>query len=743
MTAQTQIDRQAPTMRLQLDEGDLDVRALWMSIWRRKWAVIAMVLAVTMIAGLYAMSLTPIYRAASSLLIDDKSAKVLSIEQIYGVEGGGAEYMQTQIELLQSRALAERVVRKLSLAEHPLFDPRQQAEPSKLSQLLGGFDISSILPITLPKDLAAADETSEEQIVEQVTSALMSSIGVMPKGKSQVILVQVDLADPVLAAQIANALAEGYIESQLEGNMEMSMNASNWMNGRLGELQQKLKDSENKLQRFREAENLVDVQGVTTISAAELSATGDRMIDARRARAEAESQYRQVQAMKGAGWEKVATVPAVLGNPLIQQFRTAEAKAQARVDEVSRRYGKRHPEMIAANTELAAAQAALKAQVEQVVAGIESSYQLAVANEGSLRSSFEAKKGQIQDISRKEFQLRELEREVEANRSLYDTFMTRLKETTATADLESVNARIVDRAVTPKIPVKPQKSVIVAVAGLLGLFIAVGLCLLLESLNNTFKAPEQVESKLNLPVFGILPKVAKLERKDLAHLFTSDKHKTFSESIRTIRTGMALASISHPHKVIVVTSSVPGEGKSTVSANIAYAFGQMEKVLLIDADLRRPTMARNFDFPVGAMGLANLIAGNATLEDVIREVDGIHMMCAGTVPPNPLEMLSSPRFTKLIEALRSKFDRIIIDSPPTQAVSDAIVLGTQADSLIYVIKSAATPIPLVERGIGQLLQSNAPVNGIVLNQVDVNKGKKYGYNYGGYYDYYGYSKANG
>lgn len=730
-------------MRLQLDEGDLDVRALWMSIWRRKWAVIAMVLAVTMIAGLYAMSLTPIYRAASSLLIDDKSAKVLSIEQIYGVEGGGAEYMQTQIELLQSRALAERVVRKLSLAEHPLFDPRQQAEPSKLSQLLGGFDISSILPITLPKDLAAADETSEEQIVEQVTSALMSSIGVMPKGKSQVILVQVDLADPVLAAQIANALAEGYIESQLEGNMEMSMNASNWMNGRLGELQQKLKDSENKLQRFREAENLVDVQGVTTISAAELSATGDRMIDARRARAEAESQYRQVQAMKGAGWEKVATVPAVLGNPLIQQFRTAEAKAQARVDEVSRRYGKRHPEMIAANTELAAAQAALKAQVEQVVAGIESSYQLAVANEGSLRSSFEAKKGQIQDISRKEFQLRELEREVEANRSLYDTFMTRLKETTATADLESVNARIVDRAVTPKIPVKPQKSVIVAVAGLLGLFIAVGLCLLLESLNNTFKAPEQVESKLNLPVFGILPKVAKLERKDLAHLFTSDKHKTFSESIRTIRTGMALASISHPHKVIVVTSSVPGEGKSTVSANIAYAFGQMEKVLLIDADLRRPTMARNFDFPVGAMGLANLIAGNATLEDVIREVDGIHMMCAGTVPPNPLEMLSSPRFTKLIEALRSKFDRIIIDSPPTQAVSDAIVLGTQADSLIYVIKSAATPIPLVERGIGQLLQSNAPVNGIVLNQVDVNKGKKYGYNYGGYYDYYGYSKANG
>lgn len=745
MTSQANLpDRPLPPAVAQETDDEIDLLKLWQTIWRRKWGIASLVLVVTLVTALVVLTLTPIYRASSSLLIEDKAAKVLSIEQIYGSEGTGSEYLQTQIELLRSRALAERVVRELNLTTHREFDPRQQPEPMiDVRGLFAALDIRKLLPVTLPEDVAEEEADPEAQLFDEVVDTFMERVAVYPAGKSLLVRISVSMADARMAARAANALADGFIESQLEAKMDMSMSASSWMNGRLGELQQKLKDSEDKLQRFREAENLVDVKGVTTISAAELSATGDRMIDARRARAEAESQYRQVQAMKGAGWEKVATVPAVLGNPLIQQFRTAEAKAQARVDEVSRRYGKRHPEMIAANTELAAAQAALKAQVEQVVAGIESSYQLAVANEGSLRSSFEAKKGQIQDISRKEFQLRELEREVEANRSLYDTFMTRLKETTATADLESVNARVVDRAVVPKEPVKPKKSLIVVVAAMLSLFVGVGLALLLDFLNNTFKAPEQVESKLNLPVFGILPKIAKLERKDLAHLFTSDKHKTFSESIRTIRTGMALASISHPHKVIVVTSSVPGEGKSTVSANIAYAFGQMEKVLLIDADLRRPTMARNFDFPVGAMGLANLIAGNATLEDVIREVDGIHMMCAGTVPPNPLEMLSSPRFAKLIEALRSKFDRIIIDSPPTQAVSDAIVLGTQADSLIYVIKSAATPIPLVERGIGQLLQSNAPVNGIVLNQVDVNKGKKYGYNYGGYYDYYGYSKANG
>lgn len=742
MTTTAAIEKHLPPVRTEQDDGDMDVKELWLNIWRRKWAILTLIFVVTMVAALYAYSLTPIYRAASSLLIEDKAAKVVSIEQIYGIEGGGAEYLQTQMELLKSRALAERVVKKLNLTTHPEFDPRQQEAPRfDISKLLGSLDIRQWLPVTMPEDLAVS-APSEEQILELVTSNLMGRINVMPKGKSQLILVEVEMADPRLAAQVANAVAEGYIESQLEANMEMTMQASTWMNSRLGELQTKLRESEERLQQFREAENLVDVQGVTTISAAELSLTGDRMIGARSARVEAESQYRQVQAMKGQGWQKVATVPAVLGNPLIQQFRTAEAKAQARVDEMSRRYGKRHPEMIAAQTELAAAQASLKAQVEQVVAGIESAYQLAIANEGALQASFNANKDKIQTISRKEFKLRELEREVEANRALYDTFMTRLKETTATSDLQSANVRIVDRAVTPKVPVRPSKSTIIAVAGLLALFIGVGLALLLDFLNNTFKSTEQVEGKLNLPVFGILPKLGKVERKDMAHLFTADKHKAFSESIRTIRTGMALSSISHPHKVVVVTSSVPGEGKSTVSANIAFAFGQMEKVLLIDADLRRPILAKNFEFPVGALGLANFIAGNASLEEVIREVDGIHMMCAGTVPPNPLEMLGSPRFAKMIEVLRQKFDRIIIDSPPTQAVSDAIVLATQADSLVYVIKSAATAIPLVERGIGQLLQNNAPVNGVILNQVDIAKGKKYGYHYGGYYDYYGYSKTS-
>ncbi|MCC6076907.1 GumC family protein [Pseudomonas sp. GCM10022188] len=733
-------ERNLIAQRADEDDNDIDLLQLWQTIWRRKWSIITLVLVVMMVAVLSVLSITPVYRAGATLLIEQQAAKVVSIEQVYGLEGTGNEYLQTQFEMLKSRALAERVVKQLNLTTHPEFDPRQQPEPLiDIAGLLANFNLNQVVPATLPEDLEEGVDPTEAQIFDEVTKEFMEHISVAPQGKSQLVRVEVEMEDARMATKAANALANGFIESQMEATMEMSMTATNWMNTRLTELRDTLKQAEDRLQAFREKENLVDVDGVATISAAELSQTGDRMIDARRQRAEAESMYRQVQASRGGGWEKLATIPAVLGDPLIQQFKANQAKAQAKVDELGKRYGARHPTMEAARTELAAASASLRGQVEQVVAGIERNYQLAMANENSLQASFNANKSQIQDISRKEFKLRELQREVDANRALYDTFMTRLKETTATADLESANARVVDKAVLPTEPVKPKKALIVAIAGMLALFAGVGLTLLLEMLNNTFKGTEEIENKLNLPVLGILPLIKNKERAEVAHLFTDNKERSFSESIRTIRTGVVLSGMEEPHKILVITSSIPGEGKSTVAANLAAALGQMEKVLLIDADMRRPTMAKNFGFPVGTPGLANLIAGTAKLDECVKHVDGIDMLSAGAVPPNPLELLSSPRFAKVVEFMRTKYDRIVIDSPPTQAVSDALVLATHANALLYVVKSESTAIPLVQKGVGQLLQNNAPVTGIILNQVDIKKAQKQGYSYGGYYDYYGYS----
>ncbi|KIP87849.1 MULTISPECIES: polysaccharide biosynthesis tyrosine autokinase [Pseudomonas] len=721
------------------DSDYIDLRRIWNAIWMRKWAIVLFVVVITLVTALAVSRMTPVYRAVSTVMIETKGTQLVSFQQVYDTTGAVNEYLQTQLGLIKSRGVAEKVVRELNLTEHPDFDPRQQPKPLIN---VGGFvrSVQGMLSVTgLVDEPEPATPMTEAELLDIVTKMLMDRTSIWVEGKSQLVSISVELPDRLTAAQIANSLASNYIDSQLEAQMEMSLSATTWMNTRLTELRSSLQEAENRLQAYREAEGLVDVNGVATISNNELSLTGDRMIDARRQRAEAESQFRQVESMGSTDWRRLSSVPAVLGNPLIQQFKAEEARARAKVEELSRRYGERHPAMAAAKSDLSAASASLRAQVEQVVASIERNYQLAVANENSLNASFNKNKEQIQDISRKEFKVRELTRDVESNRSLYETFMTRLRETAATQDVNSSNARIIDQAIAPIQAAAPNKKLLIVLAAGLALIFGIALAVIRDILNNTFKSADDVENKLNLPVLGIVPLISTNTKYTAAHLFEHGEDARFCESIRTIRTSLMLADTSRSQKVLVVTSSSPGEGKSTLVANMAFALSQLQRVLLIDADLRRPTLAKSFDFPVGTPGLANLITGSAKVEDCIHNMgNNLDMLPAGAVPPNPLELLASPRFAKFLEMIKERYDHIIIDSPPSQAVSDASLLSTFADSVIYVIKSEATSIPLAQRGVGHLLQSGASVMGVVLNQVDVEKAARSG-DYSGYYDHYGYS----
>ncbi len=710
------------------DDSDfIDLKKIWHAVWSRKWGIVLLVAVVAVLTAVLLSRMTPIYKAVASVIIEVKGTPVVSFQPA-NAPTEVSEYLQTQLSLIQSRGVAEKVVRDLELTEHPEFDLRQQPGPL--------IDIGGMLDAIMGEE---PEPLTEAQIMDHATQVFMDRTTVWVEGKSQLVYLSVAMADKLMAAQAANHLATSYIEAQLEAKVEMSMTAASWMNTRLVDLRQNLKDSEDRLQAYLDAEGLVDMDGVGTISANELSLTGDRMIDARRQRAEAESQFRQVESMRDQGWERLASVPAVLGHPLIQQFKADRAHARSRVEDLSRRYGDRHPAMQSARSDLNAATASLRQQVEQVVASIERSYQLAVANENSLRASFNDNKEQIQDISRKEFKVRDLQREVEANRALYDTFMTRLQETTATSDLSSTNARIVDEAIPPAQASEPNTRLFMVVALFLALVVGIAQAIIREILDNTFKSSDEVETKLNLPVMGIVPQVPRNLRKQVSHLFQRNEEKRFCEAIRTIRTNITLTEGNQPRQVLVVTSTTPGEGKSSVSANLAFAMGQLNRVLLIDADLRRATLDQTFEFAPGTPGLANLIGGNAKLDDCIRSVGNVDMISAGTVPSNPLELLSSPRFAKLLEAVKGRYDRIIIDSPPSQAVSDAAVLSILADAVIYVIKSESTLIPHAQKGVAQLLQSNAPVAGVVLNHVDVEKAKRNG-QFRGYYDHYGYSE---
>ncbi|GKT11816.1 MAG: polysaccharide biosynthesis transport protein [Thiomicrorhabdus sp.] len=717
----------------------IDLLPLFKMVWQKKWSIISIVFAVMLLAVLIVLNIIPTYRATATLLIEQKQSQVVSIEQVYGLDGGSSEYLQTQFELLKSRALAERVVKALNLTTHKEFDPRQQDAPLiDIKSLLSDFSITDLLPGTTPSDMADDKALTEAEILDVVVRQFMKQVTISPLKKSQLVKISVEMHDPVLAALAANKMGEHYIKSQFEAAIEISNTATNWMTERVEELRNVLQQSEDKLQAFKDREQLIDVNGITTVSAKELAAISERLVEARGDLSKAKSQYQQVQSISSDEWQKLASIPAVLKHPLIQTFKAEEARAKAKVEELSKRYGRLHPDMMAAASDLTAARSSLKTQVEQIVAGIASDYQIAKTSVRSLKRSVSDNKAEIRSISRREYQLRAFQREVSSNRVLYETFMNRLKETSATVDLQVTNARVVDPAVTPVEAAKPKKGLIVVISGLLAGMFAVFLTLLLNALNNTFKSIEEIETKLNLPVLGIVPQIKLKAGENASQLYHESTDRMFTESLKTIRTGVILSGIDHSQKIILITSSLPKEGKSTVAINLADALGEMEKVLLIEADMRRPTVAKNLKLPAGTPGLANLIAGTVTVEEATLSLyGGIDTIIAGVVPPNPLELLSSPKFKALIQQLSEKYDRIIIDSAPVHAVSDAFILSQLADGIIYVVRSESTHKPQVVKGVGQLLQHNVPIKGIVLSQVDLEKAKKNSDAYGGYYEYYG------
>ncbi|WP_433897819.1 GumC family protein [Pseudomonas sp. PSE1(2024)] len=742
------------------DKDTLDLLNLWRVIWRAKWSIGWLVLLSCALAAAVVSSITPQYIGSTTLLFNDKTPPLMSFQQVKDSGGNATDYLQTQQALLQSRDLAERAVKKLGLTTHPVTDPRQQPKPwFAPRQWLANLDLDQWIPglgrFLPPKK----EELTEAEVFNQVTQNLMLHTSVKFVGKSQLLEIEVELPDPVLAAAAANALAQGFTDSQLDTSEKSSQTTTAWMNTRLIKLRDNLRAAEKKLQGYREEQGLVDVGGVATISANELEMTGNRMVDARRNRAEAESEYRQAKALGNGDLSRLSSVPAVLSNPLVQKFQADRAVAQAKVDELAGRYGPKHPSLISAQTELRTATTSLQLQVQQVVAGIERQYQLATASEASLRQSFNSNKAQIQDIARKEFQLREFQREVDSTRALYETFVTRLKETTATADMDSTKVRIVDPAIVPVDASNPRKTLIVAIVGLVAAVIGVGLALLFESLSNTFKTDETVESVLNVPLLSVVPLVIKKSRRQLARLFEDNDNPRFSETIRNLRTWLMLQSSEKPSQVVLVTSTVAGEGKSTIATNLASSLTPLERVLLIDADMRQPTLSLNFDFPPDSPGLANVIAGTARLEDCIVSVGNLDMLPAGKVlPPSldmfvaprlpspgdplnpvqppPQDLLSSPRMARMLEALRSRYRHIIIDSPPAEMISDALLLARHSDAVIYVVKADSTSISQVQRGIAMLQQSHVPVFGTVLNQVDLRKARKYGYHHSrAFYNY--------
>lgn len=723
------------------DRGEsFDLLEYWRSVTKHKWAILGLALAITLLTFLVASSIKPTYRSTVTLLIEAGKNKVVSIEEVYAGMGGNREYFQTQAEILKSRELAEKVVVKLKLGANPEFDPRQQ-EPPYWKQWLASAGITPERFGFGEAEQKAPDDKAAAQ--KGVIGAVQKRLQVEPVRLSQLIRLSFEAHDPELAAKVANTFAETFIESDLDARYQMTQKASDWLAGRLGGLRQKVEASERALQQYREKERIVDAKGLAQSGASkQLEDLNKAQIEARQRRSEAEIRYNQIRAAGG----NYETLPAIANNPAVLRMRDIETEAEKKLSELGNRYGKEHPRMVAAEADVKSARAstkdAIRRAIDTTVTTVTKEYEATRSNEIAVEKTLAEAKDEIQNMNRKEYQLNVLEREVASNRQLYDMFLGRFKETNAAGSLQSTIARVVDPAIPAFTPFSPNVTRTVQIAAVVGLVLGIMLALLIERLDNTVKTSGEVEGKLGLPVLATLPIVSgkiKAERH-----FSENVHSIFSEAIRTARTGILLSAIDEPHKAIVVTSSIPGEGKTTVATNLALAFAQTKRVILVDADMRRPSIGTAFGKESTAPGLSNLVSGTSPAQECMFRVDEseLYVLPAGVVPPNPLELLLSKRFEDTMQKLIGMFDMVIIDSPPVQLVSDALVIARRCTGLVYVVKADDVPYQVARNGIKRVRQSQVNIIGVALNQLDLERADRYYGEYTGYAKY-GYRRYYG
>ena len=734
-------------------EHDLAER---LRFWRRsvakhKWAALGLALSVILMTCYFVFSATPIYVAFATLYVEADRTKVVKIDEVYGGGvGSSREHLVTQAEVIKSHELHKKLVRKLKLHVPAAITQKTQTEAPASPSITAWLPTTDWLPSSwLASSTEQPDKPApaEEERIAAIAGGIGSNLKVDVIRNSQLIRISFESPDREFAARIPNALAEAYIENDLDGRMKMTQQANSWLTERLAGLRQKVTAAEQALQSFRDREKIVDVKTVALSGIGNQFAqlTGN-LVTLRQKRTEVENDHNLVQAALKRK-DPLESIPAIRNNPAVQRAKNMEIDLAQKLSEATKRYGNEHPRMIALDAEVKAARENTHKQMELAVAAVGRELEVTRANEQSAERAIAETKSAIYNINRKEFDLGVLEREVTASRQLYDMFLNRFRETSVARDMQSTIARVIDPATVPEIPVRPNKTRAIMLATALGIMLAVMLAFLLELLDNTVKSADDVEQKLNTPLVAVLQKLKRSDTDELARLVLGNNQPVYAESIRTLRTSVMMSALDDPHKILLVTSSVPEEGKSTVAMNLAMAFGQIKKVCLVDADMRRPSIAKNLKLDRSAPGLSHLVAGTESAANCIHldKESGIHVLPSGIVPPNPQELLSSRRFSDVMKDLHKMFDIVVIDSPPLQLMSDALLLSSHANAVIYVVKANFTPHQIARAGLERLRKVGAPTVGVVLNQLDTRKADKY-YGYGKYSIYgkdYGYYSSAG
>lgn len=733
-------------------EETIDLRDYLRVLVKRRWTVVSVFMLIVLAVAVHTFTATPIYQATSRVVIEKENPNLVSIEEVMSVDSTGTDYYQTQYKIIESRVVAREVIRELDLANSAEFLP--PPEDTLAAQVKGwAADLvdgvktwfTGLLKTDDDPAGAGAAAGGEGSTDIELVSDFLARVSVKPIRNSRLVDVSVEAKDPGMAARMTNALVRTYIDQNLEIKLAATKDAVHWLGERIAEERAKVEKAENDLLRYKEEHQIITdfSSDAEQITAQKLATLNQQVVEAEANRVEAETRYQQALALEDDP-AMLDSIPEVLANDLIKEIKRMEVGLYNQMSELSEKYGRNHPQMVAINSELADLRKRKAVEARRVVNALKNEFQLALVKEESLKKALALQKEEVLALNKKAVQFGVLKRQAESSRQMYELLIKRFKETSLTEEMKTGNIRVIDRAEVPQNPVKPKKKLNLLLALVVGLFTGVGLAFFLEYLDNTVKTPEDVTDYLKVPYLGPIPAFSKngTARDIPPELITIHSPKsTASESYRGLRTSILFSATDQKPAVIMVTSAGPLEGKTITSSNLAVTLARSHQpVLLIDGDMRRPRVHRVFQSSP-KKGLSGILVGRHTAEEAIEEtpVKGLYLMSVGHLPPDPSELIGSNAMEKLIADLKATYQYIVIDTPPVTAVTDAVVLSRFVDGVVFVSRIGAMPRQVLKNSLAQLKAVRARLLGVTLNGVGTGKDSYYYSQY--YYSYYGDDKG--
>jgi len=719
------------------DGEEIHLRDYLDVVIRRKWLIVC-ILALSFITTLiFTLASTKIYKATATIEVTQQTPQVTKFEEVVAAEVQAREFYETQVALLTSQALIERVVEKLNLMTNPIvvetvFGDGRPSISSRIKELIKSF---------LPKDTESASQAllTEETLRKQALFRYISdNLQAEPSRKSMLITVSFTSPSRKLSQKLVNTLVQEFIAWKMDQKLEASQIARDFLMKQIDRAKISLEKTEEELNRFAKQAGIVSLDARLNSIYRQLEELNSSVAITESDMIAKKAVYQQA-AKDGPG-----NLPQVLGSPVIASLKDQYAKLQAEYEDLSTTFHGEYPKVKNLEARMLTIASRIEAEEKKIFQSIKNEYDTALEKVDAMQVRVERQKQLAMDLNERATQYTIMAREVGTNKAIYQSLLERAKEIESMVGVSSSNIHIVDNASLPIFPFKPKVRLNLLLAIVVGFLGGLGCAFLVEYFADTITNPDQIADRFQIPILGVVP-LTKSNGHPLEKTFISDPRAPLSEAIRTSKVSIQLSGADTNSKSFLITSTTPSEGKTTLAVNLAMSFAVAgEKVVLIDSDLRKPRIHKVFNIPNGGNGngLSSFLAGVTDRMQLCGgETENLRIIPSGPIPPNPVELLASKRFKRLLKQLAEKYDRIILDGPPHHGFADILVLSQQVGGIVLVSSIGETSREALRHFKKGINNVNGVILGCIVNKV--NTAKRYGYrSYYRYYQAYDYKSAD-